>query len=57
MPFLSGAGLLLIALKLTNSISLAWWWVLSPLYPMALAIIFGVIMTMIEMWHLFKCNS
>jgi hypothetical protein len=54
MPFLSGAGLLLIALKLTNSISLAWWWVLLPLYPMAVAIIFGAIMTMIEMWHWFN---
>jgi hypothetical protein len=57
MLFLSGAGLLLIALKLTNSISLAWWWVLLPFCPMAVAIIFAVIMTMIEMWHWFKCNN
>lgn len=56
MPFLAGAALLLIVLKLTNDISLSWWWVLSPLYPLALVIIFALIMTIIEMWHWFKCK-
>ena len=54
MPFLIGGAGLLIVLKLTNFVNLSWWWVLSPLYPLASAIIFGLIMAIIDEWHSFK---
>jgi hypothetical protein len=56
MPFLIGAALLLIVLKLTNDISFSWWWVLSPFYPLVLAVLMALIMTTIDMCHWFKCK-